>query len=63
MAALASEILASIATAFRIAGTSGFRTNYERIVTNGACQGIDLLPGYFPPRRVVEVASWYPMHC
>lgn len=62
MAALASEGLASIATAFRIAGTPRFEATFERLVTKGACHGIELLPGYFPPRRTAEVH--YPStHC
>jgi len=55
MAALASESLASVATAFRIVGTPRFEARFGRLVTNGACHGIDLLRGYFPPRHTVEV--------
>lgn len=55
MAALASEILASVATAFRIAGTPRFEAKFRQLVTNGACHGIDLLRGYFPLRYTAEV--------
>jgi hypothetical protein len=55
MAALASEILASVATIFRITRTSNFETHFERLVTNGACNGKNLLPGYFPLRHTAEV--------
>ena len=55
MAALASQILASIATAFRVVGTPRFEAKFERLITNGACHGVELLSGYFPPRHVAEV--------
>ena len=55
MTALAAKSLVSVATAFRIAGTARFETTFERLVTNGACHGIELLSGYFPPRRTAEV--------
>ena len=55
MAALASEALASVAKAIRIAGTSSFEAKFGQLVTNGACHGIDLLRGYFPPRHIAEV--------
>lgn len=62
MAALASETLASISTAVRIAGTSSFEAKFGQLVTNGACHGIDLLRGYFPSRHIAEVH--YPnIHC
>lgn len=62
MAALASEALASVATSIRIAETSSFEAKFEQLVTNGACHGIDLLRGYFPPRHIAEVH--YPnSHC
>jgi hypothetical protein len=57
MAALASEILASVATTFRITGTTRFEAKFGRLVTNGACHGSDLilLRGYFPMRHTTEV--------
>lgn len=55
MTALASGILAIVATASRIIATPRFEADFDRLVTNGACHGIDLLPGYFPSRRIVEV--------
>ena len=62
MAALASETLASVATATRIAESSRFEAKFGQLVTNGACHGIDLLRGYFPPRHTAEVH--YPhTHC
>ena len=62
MAALASEALASVAKAVRIAGTSNFEAKFGQLVTNDACHGIDLLRGYFPPRHIAEVH--YPnTHC
>ena len=62
MAALASEVLASVTTAFRIIGTSTFEANFERLVTNGACHGTNLLAGYFPSRRTAEV-RYSSIHC
>lgn len=62
MAALASEALAGVAKAVRIAGTSSFEAKFGQLVTNDACHGIDLLRGYFPPRHIAEVH--YPnTHC
>ena len=64
MAALASEALATVATSVRVAGTPRFEATFERLVTNGACDGIELLPGYFPPRRIAEVhLSQHQLHC
>ena len=55
MAAIVSEALANVAMVIRIAMTSSFEAKFEQLVTNGACHGIDLLRGYFPPRHIAEV--------
>jgi hypothetical protein len=42
--------------AFQIIHTNEFRTSFSRLTTNGAC-GVNVLPGYWAPRRSAEIAS------
>lgn len=43
--------------AFQIVHTNQFRSDFSRLITNGACHGVNLLPAYWGPRRAAEIAS------
>ncbi|KAL0577589.1 hypothetical protein V5O48_004387 [Marasmius crinis-equi] len=53
-ASLLTHVLATAWSGFQIAHTANFRKNFSRVLTNGACQGVNLLPDYWKTRSVAE---------
>ena len=49
--------MAAAWTGFQITSTASFRSDFNRVVTNGACNGISLLPGYWRDRGEAEIPS------
>lgn len=56
IASLFTHLLATGWGVFQIVHTNQFRSSFSRLITNGAC-GVNLLPTYWGPRRVAEIAS------
>ncbi|KAG6891388.1 hypothetical protein C0992_007611 [Termitomyces sp. T32_za158] len=55
LASLVTHMIATAWAAFQIAHTADFRSNFSRVITNGACSGASLLPSYW---RDMNVAEW-----
>lgn len=53
-AAFASESLATAWSMYKIARTESFKRDFQRIVTNGSCGGVNVLPRYFSTREPIE---------
>lgn len=52
--ALASEMLATTWSAYKVARTKSFKMDFTRILTNGYCNGVNVLPHYFAYREAIE---------
>jgi len=58
IAALASQAFCVLGSGFRIMETAGFQSDFNRMVVDGSCDGVDLLgAAYFQLRLPVEVRS------
>jgi hypothetical protein len=57
IASLLTHMLATAWAGFQIVHTAGFKTDFSRLVTNGVCKPIDLLPHYWEQRRNAEIPS------
>jgi len=57
IASLLTHMLATAWAGFQIAHTADFKADFSRLVTNGACKPIDLLPHYWEQRRNAEIPS------
>ncbi|KAK1236136.1 hypothetical protein PQX77_000607 [Marasmius sp. AFHP31] len=53
-ASLLTHVLATGWSGFQIAHTAKFRADYNRVLTNGACKGTNLLPNYWRARSIAE---------
>lgn len=56
IASLFTHMVATGWGVFQIVHTNQFRSSFSRLITNGAC-GVNILPTYWGPRRVAEIAS------
>jgi hypothetical protein len=57
LASLLTHMMATGWAAFQIVHTAHFRSDFNSVVTNGACNGISLLPPYWNARRNAEIPS------
>jgi hypothetical protein len=55
LASLLTHMLATSWAAYQISHTSDFRTQFNRLITNGACNPINLLPQYWTQRGHAEI--------
>lgn len=53
-ASLLTHILATGWSSYQIVHTASFRATFNRVITDGACNGIPLLPGYWNERANAE---------
>lgn len=56
-ASLLTHVLATAWSGYQIAHTARFRQDYNRVLTNGACAGTNLLPNYWRTRSIAEYAT------
>ncbi|KAF8488183.1 hypothetical protein JB92DRAFT_3085440 [Gautieria morchelliformis] len=56
-AALVTQFLVTVWSIFNISQTEDFRRSFARLTMNGACQGMNLLGGYWNQRKVAEILS------
>ncbi|KAG8832451.1 hypothetical protein FRC17_001324 [Serendipita sp. 399] len=54
LAALASEVLATAWSIFKISRTEAFKRDFDRIVMRGSCNGVNVLPHYFSSSEPIE---------
>ena len=57
IASLVTHMMATAWAAFQIAHTANFRSDFDRVITNGACKGVSLLPDYWHARSRAEIPS------
>ncbi|KAF8973685.1 hypothetical protein BDZ97DRAFT_1776283 [Flammula alnicola] len=57
IASLATHMIASAWATFQIYRTASFRSDFNRVITNGACKGVSLLPHYWDARAKAEIPS------
>lgn len=57
-ASLLTHIMATAWAGYQIFHTDEFRSDFRRVITNGACNGVpNFLPGYWDARSKAEIAS------
>jgi len=57
IASLVTHLMATAWAVFQTAHAANFHSNFNRVITNGACKGISLLPNYWYARRQAEIPS------
>jgi hypothetical protein len=57
LASLVTHMMATAWAAFKITNTANFRSDFNRVVTHGACNGTSLLPKYWRDRGEAEIPS------
>lgn len=57
LASLVTHLMATSWAAFQITHTAKFRADFNRVITNGACDGVSLLPNYWRDRGSAEIPS------
>jgi uncharacterized Zn-binding protein involved in type VI secretion len=57
IASLVTHLAATAWAGFQIARTAKFQSDFNRVVTNGACKGTSLLPEYWQARNRAEIPS------
>ncbi|KAG6844330.1 hypothetical protein H0H87_007688 [Tephrocybe sp. NHM501043] len=57
LASLVTHMMATAWAAFQIKHTAEFKSNFTRVITEGACSGVSLLPAYWHDRGIAELAS------
>lgn len=57
LASLLTHVLATGWAAFQIYHTAGFHSDFNRVITHGACNGVSLLPTYWEARSRAEIPS------
>jgi len=57
IAAFLTHVLSTIWSGFQLAHTAAFRRNFNALTVDGACRGINLLPGYWSARAGAEVRA------
>jgi len=55
LASLLTHVLATAWAAFQIFHTAGFHSDFNRVITHGACNGVSLLPSYWGARSKAEI--------
>lgn len=55
IASLVTHIMATIWAAFQIAHAADFYSDFNRVITNGACHNVSLLPNYWSARNQAEI--------
>jgi hypothetical protein len=53
-ASLLTHVLATAWSGFQISNTAVFKANFKRMITDGACDGVTLLPDYWDDRARLE---------
>lgn len=53
-ASLLTHVLATAWSGFQISHTASFRATFNRLITNGACNNVSLLPNYWNQRAMAE---------
>lgn len=56
IASLATHMIATAWAGFQIVHTAGFRKDFNRVITNGACH-VNLIPDYWDARAKAEIPS------
>ncbi|KAG9051062.1 hypothetical protein FS837_012569 [Tulasnella sp. UAMH 9824] len=56
IAALLTHVLATMWSGYQLAGTQSFRSSFITLTVNGACKGVNLLPGYWQSRGGAEIS-------
>jgi hypothetical protein len=56
-ASLLTHVMATAWAGFQISHTADFRANFNKVITNGACKGTNLLPHYWNARKNAEIPS------
>ncbi|KAF9015474.1 hypothetical protein BDQ17DRAFT_1295304 [Cyathus striatus] len=57
-ASLLTHVMATAWAGFQISHTADFRANFNKVITNGACKGTNLLPHYWDARKNAEIPSF-----
>ncbi|KAG8798300.1 hypothetical protein FRC18_008703, partial [Serendipita sp. 400] len=57
-AAFVSLLLALVWSGSQLARTRDFHKEFETFITNGACDGLDILPGYWPQRQKTDIPGF-----
>ncbi|KAF8807694.1 hypothetical protein BYT27DRAFT_7100204 [Phlegmacium glaucopus] len=57
IASLVTHLAATAWAAFQVARTTNFHSDFDRVITNGACKGASLLPEYWQARNQAEIPS------
>lgn len=57
LASLLTHVMATAWAAFQITHTANFRSDFNRVITHGACDGVALLPTYWEARGMAEIPS------
>ncbi|KAG6866027.1 hypothetical protein C0991_009436 [Blastosporella zonata] len=57
LASLVTHIMATAWAGFQIKHTADFRSDFTRVITNGACSEVSLLSTYWHDRSIAEVTS------
>jgi len=57
LASLVTHMMATSWAGFQIKHTANLRSDFNRVITKGACNGTSLLPNYWHDRGTAEIAS------
>ncbi|EAU92654.2 hypothetical protein CC1G_01699 [Coprinopsis cinerea okayama7 len=57
LASLLTHVMVTAWVSFQVTQTEIFRRNFNRIITNGACRGTNLLPDFWKARALAEYPS------
>lgn len=57
IASLVTHLAATAWAAFQVARTADFQSDFNRVITNGACKGTPLLAEYWQARNQAEIPS------
>ena len=57
VAACISSVLAVAWSVYQVLHTRAFRNEFDRFITDGACDGVQLLPNYWKQRAIIEIPS------
>ncbi|KAI0706048.1 hypothetical protein BC835DRAFT_1311871 [Cytidiella melzeri] len=57
IASFLTHCLATGWSAFQLVSTRDFHTDFTRLATHGACEGVNLLPTYWTPRARFEITT------
>jgi hypothetical protein len=57
VAACLASVIAVVWSVFQVLRTQAFQKQFDRFITQGACDGVQLLPNYWKQRSSVEIPS------